>query len=120
MLRYLLAILVASQTSVFAEDIVVLLHRDGCGPCAQAKAALTGDSSLLGEAKLALVDTQKHPLLALRYRVSAVPVLVLERDGREIARQVGWNGEAAFKAWMRSSKRGKHEQGCFCRTACRH
>lgn len=106
-MRPLIILLALAAWPVFADDQVILFYRDGCGPCAKAKSAILSDPSLLGDVELALVDTQKHPLLTLRYRVSAVPVFVFERDRTEVARQVGWNGEAAFKAWLRSTKRGK-------------
>lgn len=107
-MRHFLAILlllIAPATLSQADDIVVLLHREGCGPCEQALATLTTRRELLGDASLALVDIEKHPLLALRYRVRAVPVFVLERDGVEVARKTGFDGSSQLAAWLRRNKK---------------
>jgi glutaredoxin len=104
MLRYLIAVLIASQSVAYA-DQVILFHRDGCSPCAKAKAALTADPSLLGGIDLALVDTRKHPQMAAQYGVKAVPVLVLEQDGKEVARKVGWQDASEFRSWLRGVRK---------------
>ena len=100
MLRYLIACLIASQTVAHADQLI-LFHRDGCAPCAKAKAALIADPSLLGGIDLAFVDTKRHPRMASEYGVKSVPVLVLERDGREVARKVGWRDASEFREWFK-------------------
>lgn len=104
MLRYLIAILIASQSVAYADQLI-LFHRDGCAPCAKAKSALLADPSLSGGIDLAFVDTKKHPQLAAQYGVKAVPVLVLEQDGREVARKVGWRDVSEFRSWLKGAKR---------------
>lgn len=99
MIRYLIACLIASQSFSYA-DQVILFHRDGCAPCAKAKAALIADPSLLGGIDLALVDTTRNPRLAAQYGIKAVPVLVLEQQGREVARKIGWRDAREFRDWL--------------------
>lgn len=103
MLRYLIAVLIASQSVSYA-DQVILFHRDGCPPCAKAKSALMADPSLLGGIDLALVDTDKFPQMTKRYGISAVPAMIFEQDGKEVARKIGWDGPGSFRLWLKEAK----------------
>jgi len=62
-----------------------------CGPCKMQGAVLgelarsTGD-----EVRIAKVNVDDEDPLAARFRVSAIPLLVLMKDGQEVARLVGY------------------------------
>lgn len=104
MLRYLIAILIASQSVALADDIYIFT-REGCGPCERLKTAIASDPTLTDGCVVYLVDTQKHPLIAARRRVSAVPVVILERDGREVGRQVGFRDASELRRWIQEKKK---------------
>jgi thioredoxin-like negative regulator of GroEL len=42
-----------------------------------------------GRLRVGLVDTDRDPALAERYRVQGLPTIILLRDGRELLRRVG-------------------------------
>jgi thioredoxin 2 len=72
-----------------------------CGPCRMVSPALervAGD--LAGSLKLAKVDVDHTPRLSRRFQVSAVPTLMLVRDGRVIARQAGAASATALRNWV--------------------
>jgi len=46
--------------------------------------------------RIAKVNVDQAPHLAARFRVQAIPLLVLLRDGREVARFVGLQSKAAL------------------------
>jgi thioredoxin 2 len=61
-----------------------------CGPCRQmapefAKAA----AQLQGRARFAKINTQDHPKVSERLRIQGIPLLILWRGGREVARLPG-------------------------------
>lgn len=61
-----------------------------CGPCRMTapefeKAA----AALQGRARLAKIDTQRHPEASSRWNIRGIPAFVLFRDGREVTRQAG-------------------------------
>jgi thioredoxin 2 len=61
-----------------------------CGPCkmvAPELAKVAANSN--GQFLVIKVNTEQLPIAAQQYRISAIPTLVLIRDGRELARKSG-------------------------------
>ena len=70
-----------------------------CGPCRMQGPVLAElAADLTGRAKVAKVNVDHAPHLAARFRVQAIPLLVLLKDGREIGRFVGLQSRAALAA----------------------
>jgi len=70
-----------------------------CGPC-RMQAPVLADlaADLAGRAKVAKVNVEEAPHLAARFRVQAIPLLVLLKDGREVGRFVGLQSKADLAA----------------------
>jgi thioredoxin 1 len=49
------------------------------------------------------VDVERAPELARRYRVTAIPSLLLFQDGQEAARRLGELGEDSLEDWLAAS-----------------
>lgn len=61
-----------------------------CGPCKQLAPVLHElQRDYAGRARVVEVDTDAEPALAQAFRVTAMPTVVLLRDGREVGRFVG-------------------------------
>ncbi len=61
-----------------------------CGPCRQLAPTVERFAKDAQKVmKVAKHNTQDHPEVAVRYRVTAIPTLVLFKDGNEIHRLIG-------------------------------
>ena len=76
-----------------------------CGPCRMMGPVLDGLASELdGSAKIAKVNVDEAPNLAARFRVQAIPLLVLLKEGREVDRFVGLQAGPALAAAIRRAQ----------------
>jgi thioredoxin 2 len=72
-----------------------------CGPCqAMAPVFETAAREFEPRLRLAKVDTDAEPDLAARYRIQAIPTMVLMRGGREIARHSGVMSVGKLRGWV--------------------
>jgi len=53
-----------------------------------------------GRLQVVKVNADEAPGVASRFRVQGIPTLLLLRDGKEVARQVGALPEADLRAWL--------------------
>lgn len=72
-----------------------------CGPCRAMAPVLEGAAQAFEpRLRVAKVDTDAEPDLAARYRIQAIPTMILFRGGRELARHSGAMPAGAFRSWI--------------------
>lgn len=75
-----------------------------CGPCRMMAPQFEAAAARLEpRARLAKVDTEAQPALAVRFGIRSIPTLVLFTAGREIARRSGAMGAADIERWVQAS-----------------
>ncbi|MFP4053745.1 MAG: thioredoxin [Phycisphaerae bacterium] len=78
------------DTSITHGVTVVDFWAPWCGPCRMLGPVLDDLALKLdGKATVAKVNVDESPAIALRYGVSAIPLIVVLKDGREVDRLVG-------------------------------
>ena len=81
------------ENEVINADKPVLLdfYADWCGPCKMLSPVL---GEIAGEyadvLKVAKVNVDDEPELAIKFKVSSIPMLVLFKDGRIVSTSVGY------------------------------
>jgi thioredoxin 2 len=86
-------------------DIPVLVDfwEPGCPPCnMMAPAYEKAAQRLEPELRVAKLNIEEAPQLAVQYKILHIPTLVLFRDGVEISRKLGAMDAALIEAWIKS------------------
>jgi thioredoxin len=70
--------------------VLVDFYADWCGPCQMMVPILEQvNAQLTGKMKIVKIDTEKYPELATAYEISALPTLVLFKQGKAVDRIEG-------------------------------
>ena len=64
-------------------------YADWCGPCQMLKPVIEDFEKLHPEIKVTSINIDDEEELAEKYGVSSIPCLVVLKDGKEVAREVG-------------------------------
>lgn len=84
-------------------SVLVDLWAPWCGPCRQVTPALEQIANdQAGRLKLVKVNVDDCPITASRFNARSIPTMVLLKDGKEIARQIGALPAAQLKRWVAS------------------
>lgn len=71
------------------ELVLADFYADWCGPCQMMKPVVEEFAKAHPEVKVVPVNIDDEEELAEKYEVSTIPCLVLFRNGKEVAREVG-------------------------------
>lgn len=75
-----------------------------CGPCrAMAPNLAAAAMQLTDAARVAKIDTESFPALGQRLRIQGIPLLILWRGGREVARLSGLRPATDIAAFVRQN-----------------
>lgn len=86
-----------------AADVPVLVDfwAAWCAPCRMVSPLVERiGRDYAGRLKVVKLDTDAAPEVAARYQAMSIPLLVLLRDGREVARLIGAHPDADLRAWL--------------------
>ena len=84
--------------------LVVDFWAEWCGPCKMMAPAFAEAAARMSpKVRLAKLDTEAEPEIAARFRIQAIPTLIVFKDGREVARKSGALGTAQLVQWISTS-----------------
>ena len=82
--------------------VLVDFWANWCGPCKQFTPVLEAIAEDWGDdLTVVKVDTEKQEELADKYKISAIPALVLFKGGKIVSRRTGTMSKTKLDAWIK-------------------
>lgn len=73
-----------------------------CGPCVMAGPVVDAlATDYVGKIKIGKLDVDQNQETAGKYGVMSIPTVVLFKDGKEVARKVGFAGRPMYEALLK-------------------
>ncbi len=83
------------------EPVVVDFWAEWCGPCKMIAPALEEIATeMAGKVKVAKLNIDENPSTAIKYGVRSIPTLILFKDGKPAAMQVGAQPKGRLVEWI--------------------
>ena len=95
------------ENEVLRSDKPVLLdfYADWCGPCKMLSPVLHElAEEKSGTLKVGKVNVDEQMELAMRFQVSSIPMLVVFKDGKAVAKSVGYRSKPEIAAMVEGAR----------------
>ncbi len=95
------------ENEVLNSDKPILLdfYADWCGPCKMLAPVVHEIAEENADTlKVGKINVDEQMELAMRFQVSSIPMLVVFKDGKAVAKSVGYRPKAEIAAMVESAK----------------
>lgn len=82
--------------------VLVDFYADWCGPCRLAAPIIEELSGQYeGKVLIGKVDVDANQETAAKYNVMSIPTVIMFQNGKEVDRQIGFGGKAAYEQMLK-------------------
>ena len=95
------------ENEVLNSDKLVLLdfYADWCGPCKMLAPVIHEIAEEnIGALKVGKINVDEQMELAMRFQVSSIPMLVVFKDGKAVAKSVGYRSKSEIAAMVEGAR----------------
>ena len=95
------------EDEVLKSDVKVLVdfYADWCGPCKMLAPVLHEIAEEnAGVLKVGKINVDEQMELAMRFQVSSIPMLVVFKDGKAVAKSVGYRPKSEIAAMVEGAR----------------
>ena len=94
-----------TEIKAYAGIALIDFYADWCGPCKMlAPVVHEIAEENAGTLKVGKINVDEQMELAMRFQVSSIPMLVVFKDGKAVAKSVGYRPKAEITAMVESAK----------------
>ncbi len=88
------------EEEIQSEIILVDFYADWCGPCR----ALGEILETIEDVNILKVNVDEHQNLAMEFGVMSIPTMILFKNGKEVAKQIGALPKSELTKWIQENK----------------